>query len=166
MPKVPIFNIHTLPDTSGDALFQGLKILATNDQWGHGIGRFNDSGARDGIYVKFRVPDDYASGAGLLVEWTSPATSGDWECDFDYRAVGGNDTESIDQSGTQEAVNLNDTAPSAAFEKMFMTISLTDGNFTAGDEVQGYFLRDGTDAGDTLASQVIIVGAYFDYTKS
>lgn len=167
MPKVPLFgNIGTLPDTSGDVVPQSLAILATNDQWPHGIFRFNDSGNRDGINFARKIPDDYGSGAGILLEWSTSATTGDAEFDVDYRAVGGDNAESIDQSGVQESVNSNDTAPSTTFFKMQVTISVTDGNLAAGDILQGTVFRDGTDAGDTISAAIILIGAWLDYTAA
>ena len=113
MPNVSIFNWKSKPDGSGDVFFEPYDVKATNDQWKHNVLIFNDTAARDGIYGSFEVPDDYGNTAQLVIRWTATATSGDVEWDFDYRAVGGDDVESLDQAGTQEAVNQNDTAPSA-----------------------------------------------------
>jgi hypothetical protein len=88
----------------------------------------------------------------------------EWDCD--YRAVGGDDAESLDQAGTQESVNLNDTAPSAAWERMELVIDLTSGNFAAGDTVQYSFWRDGTDGGDTLAATAYLVTLLFRYNDA
>ena len=86
--------------------------------------------------------------------------------DFDYRAVGGNDAESLDQSGTQEAVNANDTAPDNAHERMEITIALTDGNFAADDTVQFSLFRDGTDGGDTMSAIAIVHDVLFEYNDA
>ena len=98
--------------------------------------------------------------------WTATATTGDVEWDFDYRAVGGDDAESLDQTGTQESVNVNDTAPSAVNEKMIATLSLTDGNFAIDDLVQYELFRDGSDAGDTMAAAAIVHGVLFEYADA
>lgn len=162
----PIIGWQTRPDDSGEVLFEPYSIKATNDQWKHLVLVMNDSITRNGIYGVFEVPQNYVDSANLVVVWTSTATSGDIEADFDYRAVGGNDTESLDQSGTQETVNSNDTAPSAAHERMELTIALTDGNFAAGDTVEYFFPRDGTDAGDTMAAAALIFGLFFEYADA
>lgn len=164
--RVNIFNWAVVPDTSGDVFFESYAIKATNDVWDHLILVFNDTSTRIGVHGRFDVPENYVGTANLVLRWTSTATTGDVEWDFDYRAVGGNDTESFDQSGTQESVNSNDTAPSAANERMVISISLTDANFAAGDEVQFTLFRDGTDAGDTISAAVMLFGAYFEYSDA
>lgn len=127
---------------------------------------FNDSGTRIGFYGGFTVPKNYVGTANLIVVWTTTATTGDVEWDFDYRAVGGNDTESLDQVGTQESVNANDTAPSAAHERMEISIALTATNFAADDEVEYLFVRDGTDVGDTMAAAAILFELLFEYSDA
>lgn len=161
--RLPILGFPTVPDTSGDAFFEPFTIKASNDVWGHLVLVLNDSGTRIGIYGKFAVPIEYVDTANLVIVWTSTAIVGDVEFDFDYRAVGGNDTESLDQAGTQESVNSNDTAPSAAYERMELTIALTDGNFAAEDTVEFFFPRDGTDGGDTMAAAALVFGLFFEY---
>ena len=164
--RIPILGWATVPDTSGDVFFEPYSVKATNDQWDHLVCVFNDTATRIGLRGRFDVPQNYVGTANLVVVWTSTATSGDVEWDFDYRAVGGNDTESLDQSGTQESVNANDTAPSAAHERMEISISLTDGNFAAGDTVQFELFRDGTDAGDTMAAAAMLFGLFFEYADA
>lgn len=164
--RIPILGFGTVPDDSGDVFSEPYSIKATNDVWGHLVFVFNDSGARDGLRGLFHVPKNYVGTANLIIIWTSTATSGDVEWDFDYRAVGGNDTESLDQSGTQQSVNSNDTAPSAVNERMEISIALTDGNFAADDTVQFELFRDGVDAGDTLAAAALLFGLFFEYADA
>lgn len=164
--RLSILGWQTRPDDTGDVFFEPYSIKATNDQWQHLVLVMNDTATRNGIYGVFDVPQNYVGTANLIVVWTSTATSGDIEADFDYRAVGGNDTESLDQAGTQESVNSNDTAPSAAHERMELSIALTDGNFSAGDTVEFFFPRDGTDAGDTMAAAALIFGLFFEYADA
>ncbi len=161
--RISILGWQTRPDDSGDVFFEPYNIKATNDQWKNLVLVLNDTATRIGVYGIFDVPQNYVGTANLVIVWTSTATSGDIEADFDYRAVGGNDTESLDQSGTQESVNSNDTAPSAAHERMELTIALTDGNYAAGDTVEFFFARDGTDAGDTMAAAMLVFGLFFEY---
>ena len=153
----------TKPDTSGNVFFEPYDIKATNDIWDRLVLVFNDTATRDGVHGGFTVPKNYIGSANLIVVWTSTAISGDVEWDFDYRAVGGNDTESLDQAGTQEAVNSNDTAPSAANERMEISIALTDANLAADDEVTFTLFRDGTDAGDTVAAAAMVFQILFEY---
>jgi hypothetical protein len=161
-----ILGANTVPDSSGDVFQEPYSIKATNDLWEYLVTIFNDSGTRIGLRGQFPVPQGYVDTANLVIVWTSTATSGDVEWDFDYRAVGGNDTESLDQSSAQETVNSNDTAPSAVNERMEISIALTDGNFAAGDTVQFELFRDGTDAGDTMAAAAILHDVYFEYADA
>jgi hypothetical protein len=165
---IPILGANTVPDSSGNCWMEPYTVLATNDVWGFLVWRFgaaNDAAptTRIGLRGMFRVPTNYVDTAVILVEWTSTLTSNDVEWDFDYRAIGGDDAESMDQSGTQESVNNNDTAPSAAHERLVCSLDITDANLAAGDLVEFELFRDGTDGGDTLAGSAIVFGAYFSY---
>lgn len=164
--RIPILGFGTVPDGSGDVFFEPYDIKATADQWKRLVAIFNDTSTRLGLRGGFTVPKDYVGAAKIIVVWTSTATSGDVEWDFDYRAVGGDDTESLDQSGTQESVNLNDTAPSAAHERMETALALTAGNFAADDEVEFELFRDGADAGDTMAAAAIVFNVLFEYSDA
>lgn len=162
---------NATPDTSGKVWQEPYSILATNDNWNFNIWRIDEDGnnnaqlsTRAGLYGTFMVPQNYSSSANLVIVWTSSVTSGNAEWDFDYRAISGNDTESLDQATAQESVNSADAAPSAAHERNVLTITLTDGNFAAGDTVEFFLANDGSDAGDTLAGARILVGAYFEYS--
>ena len=163
--RIPILGWTTQPDTSGNVFLEAYPVKATNDRWDHAHFVFDNTSTKDSLFGTFNVPKNYVGTANLIIVWTSTATSGDVEWDFAYRAVGGNDTESLDQSGQQENLDSgnNDTAPSAANERMELSISLTDGNFASDDTVEFELSRDGTDAGDTLAAAVMLVGLYFEY---
>lgn len=164
--RISILGASTLPDSSGNVFFEPYTIKATNDNWKHGHFVFNDTATRLGLYGVFNVPVNYVGTAKIVIVWTTTATSGDVEWDFDYRAVGGNDTESLDQATAQESVNSNDTAPSATDERMEIAINLTAGNFAASDTVEFGLFRDGTDSGDTIAAAVQLVGLYFEYADA
>lgn len=164
--RIPILGWATKPDTSGNAFFEPYTIKATNDAWQRMVLVLNDTATRIGVHGGFTVPKNYVGAAKLAIVWTTTATSGDAEFDFDYRAVGGNDTESLDQSGTQESVNLNDTAPSAAHERLECLITLTAGNFAVDDEVEFGFFRDGTDGGDGIAAAVMVFSLLFEYSDA
>lgn len=161
--RIPILGWKTVPDTSGNVFFEPYTIKATNDVWGYLVAVFSDTATRIGLRGSFDVPQNYVGTAKIIIHWTTTATSGDVEWDFDYRAIGGDDTESLDQAGTQESVNQNDTAPSATDERMTATLTLTAGNFAAGDTVQFELFRDGTDAGDTIAAAVTAHEVLFEY---
>ena len=164
--RVPILGHGTTPDTSGDVFQEPYSIKAINGLWQRLVTIFNDTAARIGLRGGFAVPKNYVGTPKIIIVWTATATSGDVEWDFDYRAVGGDDSESLDQATAQESVNQNDTAPSAIHERMEVSLSLTAGNFAVDDEVEFELFRDGTDAGDTMAAAAIVFGVYFEYTDA
>lgn len=165
--RIPILGFQTKPDTSGNVFFEPYSVKATNDNWGHMVAVFNGAtGTRMLLYGAFNVPANYVGTAKIIVHWTSTATSGDVEWDFDYRAIGGDDTESLDQATAVESVNQNDTAPSATDERMTCTLALTSANLAAGDTVEFILARDDSDAGDTLAGAVTVHSVLFEYADA
>lgn len=161
--RISILGAQTNPDASGSVFFEPYSIKAANDVWKHLVAVLNDTATRIGLYGAFTVPQNYVGGAKFIPVWTTTVTTGDVEWDVDYRAVGGDDAESLDQAGTQESLNLNDTAPSAAHERMETPIAATETNFAPGDTVEFALMRDGTDAGDTIAAAVVLHDLLFEY---
>lgn len=162
---------NVAPDDTGECTQIPYSLIATNDQWKGPVWRFGSADAaqptvRHGIHGFFTVPEDYVGSAKVVPIWTSDKIAGDVEWDFDYRAVGGDDAESMDQAGVQESVNVADTAPSAAHERLTPSLSLTSGNIAAGDTIEFFFARDGTDAGDTLAGPAVLFDLLFEYADA
>jgi len=164
--RIPILGWGTVPDTSGNIFFEPYDVKATSDVWDRLVCIFNDTATRLGLRGGFTVPKNYVGAPKIIVVWTSTAITGDVEWDFDYRAVGGNDTESLDQAGTQETVNLNDTAPGAAHRRLETLLALTAANLAVDDEVEFELFRDGTDAGDTMAAAAIVFAVLFEYSDA
>jgi len=162
--RLPILTWATVPDASGNVFFEKLDVKATNDVWDRMVCIFNDTSTRLGLAGGFTVPKNYVGNAKLVVVWTSTATTGTAVFDFDYRAISGNDTESLDQTGTQETVTGSDVAPGAAMRRLEVLISLTSANLAADDEVEFEFFRDGTDGSETLAAAVIVFNLLLEYT--
>lgn len=163
--RLSILGFGCRPENS-NVFPEPYDVKATNDVWKRMVWIFNDTATRDPLHGGFTVPKNYVGSAALVISWTSTATSGDVEWDFDYRAVSGNDTESLDQAGNQESVNSNDTAPGAANRRLEFTINLTSGNFAADDEVEFLIARDGTDGGDTMAAAAIVFDVMFQYADA
>jgi hypothetical protein len=166
--RLPLLGFATVPDSSGDVFFEPATIKGTNDFFQGLVLVFNDSGADDELFGRFNVPKNYVDTANLVIVWTTTATSGDVEWGIAYRAVGGNDAESLDQATAQEALlsGNNDTAPSATDERMEFTIALTDGNFAADDTVQFIFSREGADGGDSISAAVRVFDLFFEYNDA
>jgi hypothetical protein len=167
--RLPILGWSARPDDTGDAYFEPYDILATNDVWDRLVLRMGASNSaqptlRAGVHGGFTIPKNYVGSAVLVAVWTSTVTAGAVVFDFEYRAVGGDDTESLDQAGTQESVTVTDTGPTAAHRRMEATIALTSGNFAVDDEVEFFFARDGADAADTKAGSVLLFNLLFEYS--
>jgi hypothetical protein len=152
--------------------FEPQDILATNDVWDRLLLRIDENGGnatalttRAGVHGAFTVPKNFVGTAKIIVEWSATVTTNVTVFDFEYRAVGGSDAESLDQAGTQESLTITTGSgePSAAWERMEDEFTLTSGNFAVDDIVSFFFARDGTDGADTKASATLIFGLYFQY---
>lgn len=169
--RLPIFG-GCIPDAQGDCWFEPMSVLGTNDQWRQMILRMGANNAaqptlKAGVYGAFNVPKNYVGTPKIIVVWTATVTAGAVVFDFDYRAVGGTDTESLDQSGTQEAVTVTTSAaPSAAWERMENEMALTASNLAVDDIVEFYFARDGADASDAKAGSALVFDLLFQYADA
>jgi hypothetical protein len=160
--------------TTDPAIWQPYSILATNDVWRHGTWVFGANNAaqptvRIGIYGLFVVPQNYSStttNPTIRIHWTATLTSGDVVWDFEYRTVGGDDTTSLDQAGTEESVSVTDTAPGATDRLLTASVALTRTNLAAGELVEFALFRDGADAADTMAGSAILHGLDFRYADA
>lgn len=160
----PMLNGFTLPDTSGSIFMEPYSIKATNDFFLSSVWIYNDTSTDLILHGKFRVPDNFVSGAKACVVWTSTATSGNVRWQFGYRSSGGDDTTSLDQATNEEAVEVNDVAPTATDRRLAVCQSLTDANIAAGDTFQFRAAREGSDTGnDTMAAAAIVFDWYFEY---
>lgn len=164
--RIPIIGWNTLPDNSGNVFFEPYPVKATNDRWDHGHFIFNDTSTRLELYGLFHVPKNYVGTAKIIIVWTTTAITGNVVWDFDYRAVGGDDAESLDQTGQQEALTVTDAAPGATDRRMEVSIALTSANLAADDTVEFLLARDGADAADTMAAAAQLVGLLFEYADA
>ena len=161
--RLPILGHATNPDPGDTVHWEPYTINATNYVWAPLVAIFPDDSTRTGLHGVFGVPQNYNTNASFVIVWTSTAVANDVEWDIDYRAVGGNDTESLDQAGNDESLNGNDTVPGAVNRRLEFDISATSGNFAAGDTVEFAIFRDGTDAGDGMAADAMLFELFFEY---
>lgn len=165
--RISILGQNTLPDSSGDVYFDAFANHASNDRWKHLVGVFKqDTGSVNYLYGTFEVPQNYnASGTTkIIVVWTSAATAGDVQWDFNFRSVSGNDSESLDQTSETEQETVADVAPSAAFERLESEMTPTNSNFAAGDTVQWELGRDGPNESSSMADETLLIDLLFEYT--
>ena len=153
-----------LPDSSGDVFLEPASVKQTNDVFDRWIMIFNDTSTKIGFAGGFFVPKNYNTSAKIYPIWTSTATSGNVVWTFDYRTVGGDDTTSLDQSGTEESASVTDAAPTAANRRLEPSISLTSANFAADEQVSFHLYRDGTSGSDTMAAAAQLWELIFEYS--
>jgi hypothetical protein len=159
-----ILGVATLPDTSGSVYFEPAAVnLQSNDRYPQLVAVFADTATRLTLGGNFRVPQNYVGTAKVGLVWATTVTSGDVRLEFDYTAIA--DAESGDPSADQESVGATVTVPGTARLLKVTEISLTAGNFAAGDLVQFVISRDGAHAGpaDTAAASLYLLAAYFSY---
>ena len=161
--RVPILGFGTKPDNSGEVFPESFEIKATNKKWKRNIFVFKDGASKISLFGGFQVPQNFISNAGVVLERTSSATAGSGVYELEYRAVGGNDVESLDQSSAQETVSGIAPAPTVAVRKNELSMALTDANLAIGDEVEFILSRDNPNVVDNMAADDMLFGAYFEY---
>ena len=158
---------NVVPDTSGNIFAEQFDVKGTNDLYDFLVWVFNDTATKLTLHGRFHVPKNYVGTASIVIVWTSTiitATNVVW--DFDYRAVGGDNAESLDQATHQESVTVTDAAPTTGMFRMEVSITLTAGNFAVDDTVEFFVSRDGADVADTLVGAVILVDAFFQFNDA
>ena len=147
--RIPILGFATRPDDTSECFFEPADLnFGTNDlarQFVLALGSALAAAptVKHGVYGAFRVPKNYVGTAKIIIEWSATLTTNDVVFDFDYNAVAGNDTESLDPSAWQESVTVTDTAPGTARRKLTAEVSLTSANLAVDDIVEFFFGRDG-----------------------
>lgn len=161
--RIPILTHATTLDIQGNVFIDTYDNYATNDLYDGLIVAFADSAVKNVLHGRFYVPKNYVGTPLLIIVWTAIVITGNVVWDFDYSAIGGNDTESLDPSAHQQSVTVTDAAPGAVNRRLEVSISLTAGNFAADDTVEFMFSRDGTDAADTMAGTALLMDLYFQF---
>lgn len=166
--RMSIFGAQVAPDNTGRAFFETYDALAANDNFRHIVLTLVDpsAGQAQGVYGAFTVPKSYVGTPKIIVVWTTSATSGNVKFDFDYRAVGGDDVESLDQSTFQENLTVTDAAPSAAHERMEASMTMTAANLAVDDLVEFYFTREDGSGTDTIAASVTVHDLLFEWADA
>lgn len=166
--QISMLGFNVLPDSTGRCFVESYSVKATNDLFRHLVVVLNDpsGGQAHGIYGQFLVPQNYVGSAKVKPFWTSTATAGNCKMDYDYRAIGGDDSESLDQATFQENLTVTDAAPSAANERNVPEMSFTSSNLAAGDTVEFYFTREDGGGTDTMAAAATLHDLIFEYADA
>jgi hypothetical protein len=161
MPSLPIL-VNVVPDSSGNVLLKKFSDAASTANW-HRVGfSFADSSSKDSMDGSFAVPADYSSGAQIRVVTSADVTAGSATLAIEYRAVANG--ENMDQSGVQGSVSYGVLAPGTALYRRDHTFSLTDGHFSAEDDVSFRISRINNDGVDDLADEFWVLDAHFEYS--
>lgn len=164
---IDILGAATVPDTTGSVYQEPAAInFQANDRYPNLVYVFADTSTRLKLGVGFEIPQNYVGTAKLGVIWATTVTTGKVVWEFDYTSIANGETadpSSDQESTTSTGVTVNGTARILTVTE----ISLTSGNFAAGDWVQGSIVRDGLDTtNDTAAASAYLLGAYFSYADA
>jgi len=160
--RISILGSGTIPDSSGEVFFQPYTVVDTAAVVDPLVLTFNDSGTKDGLRGSFRVPENYVGTAKLLVVWTANATSGTFTIDWSVLTRSG--AEDMGAAATRTTETATDTKTGTAFVREELSLTLTDGDYAAGDEVLFEMFRDTLN--DTLAAPAVVFGVYFEYADA
>jgi hypothetical protein len=160
--RIPILGPGTVPDTSGEVFFQPYSVVDAGAVIDPLVLTFNDSGTKDGVRGSFRVPENYVGTAKLLVVWTANATSGTFVVDWSVLTRSG--AEDMGAAATRTTETVTDTKTGTAFAREEASLTLTDADYAAGDEVLFEMFRDTVT--DTMAAPAVVFGVYFEYADA
>jgi len=156
---------NAIPDASGDvyaapysAVF-GAPTAADLDPM---CFFFNDSGTKDAIRGSFVVPDNYVGSAKIKIHWSSSTTSNNVQWDFHYLTR--SDGEDLGAAATDNTDTVSASPPATGDELQIDEITLTEGDFAAGDEVFFALFRDSVT--DAHADTVGLIDALFEYADA
>lgn len=159
--QIQILGAATRPDVSGDVFFEPYTIKDTAAVIDPIVCIFNDSGTKIGLNGNFIVPQNYVGTAKLIALWNANATTGDAIFDLSYLAR--TDNEDMGAAATDTTDTVTTGTAGTAFLLNTSTMTLTAGDFSAGDIVLFEFFRDGANASDTLSAAAILHSLIFEY---
>jgi len=165
--EIFILGVNTIPDASGDVFQQPYSILDTGPPAIDPLVLvFNDSGAKDGVRGAFQVPQNYVGTAKLNVYWNSSNTTAARDAVFDLSYLARSAGEDMGAAATDTTDTVTSLDSTTAFALNKATMTLTAGDFTAGDIVTFELFRDGVEAADDLALALMVFVVTFEYADA
>lgn len=128
-----------------------------------------DASTDEIIYRQFRLPQNYASGLTLKVQYSmASATSGNVIVSCEVMAVSDGDSQAVD-SDSYDTINTSSATavPGTAgyLDELSLSLSNAD-SAAAGDWVSLKIRRDADNASDTAAGDMEVIALAVEYTTS
>lgn len=160
-----VFNAFTTPDTGGNSWIQSSTINGSASVLGSMVYIASSTTAKTGFFGTQYIPDNFASSsAQVVIDWTATSTSNAVVWNFDYRCVGGTNTTSLYGTTYQESKTVTSNNPSTAGFKITSNMDINAGYYcSAGNTMQYYLYRDGTNGADTSTVDAEIYNAVIKY---
>lgn len=160
--KFSVLGPNLRPDTSGNVYQLSYDLVDTGAVISPFVWVFAQGTTKDGLRGEFIIPQDYVGTAKMTVLWVANATSGAAVFDLSYLAR--TDAEDMGAAATDTTDTVTTTTDATAFGLNTSTMTLTAGDFAAGDIVVYELFRDQVDAADTLtANDVAVFDVLFEY---
>jgi hypothetical protein len=160
--RIPILGFGTVPDASGEVFFEPYSVKDTGTVLDPLVLIFNDSGTVDGVRGSFTVPENYVGSPVLKIYWTANATSGTTQWDWSILVSGSTDDMGAAAARTSETAS--DTKTGTAFALEIVSITLTAGDYTAGEIATFELFRDTVT--DSMAAAAIVFAVNFEYADA
>lgn len=159
---VPVFNHLTNPFAAGNGQITQVRwsTIDSGTTFDPLVWLFPNSGSRDGIDVFFQVPINYVGSAELKIAWAANLGSA-LDVIFDWEVLGVGAGEDLGAAAARTSETVTDTSTGTAFELEIATITLTDGDYAAGEWVHGRILRSSDLAGDDSNVDIVVFWAGF-----
>jgi len=160
--QIPILGATTVPDGSGNVFFQPYTAVDSGAVIDPLVLTFADDASKMGVRSIFTVPQNYIGSASFRIIWTANSSvSNSVVWDLSYLTRSG--TEDMGAAATSTSDTVTDAHTGTAFERNDAEITVTDGDFAAGDQVLYELFRDGANGSDDLADDALVFQILFEY---
>src|SRR3990167_1426657 len=164
--ELPIINGFTKPDNGGNTYFEPMSVgFATDALSDPMLVVFAGAASREGIAGMFTVPQNYTTAPSFKLKAATTATGNILVWDAEYKAVGATENFNTTALTTTPTVQMT-LVGTVARDLLTASMSLTAGDFLAGDIVHYRLLRDGANTSDTYAGAAYLASLYFGYADS
>lgn len=163
--RLPIMGQGLMPDSTGECFWQPVDVAMTLATFAgsNGIMSLKDPSADTGFYGSFVVPQNYVGTAKFTVAGILDfTTGGNLQLGVEYLSL--TDNEAMDAAYTDDDTFTIDSTGYTTEDIAIASVTVTAGDFTAGDVVQYFFRREFTS--DTHVGDFHVTGLYFEYNDA